>query len=644
MKGLLASTIASPQARDVFQEQSIDFACNHGNRYGFQSPFEQLDATDAAATTKSLMPAMPAQQQPFPKKLKTLPRDLLDDKPLRLRGGGPGDEEDEEMPQMPPAAHAPNTKWHLGGGGGGEGGLITVEVLSFMGTQEEGWKYAVKDVASDRTWPAVTHFDLIPIYDGSTILPSEWPFVGDVDRPIEELIETLVTCKDESMFLSAEKSKELVKLHKELEKAKKMPETTDEEKNAKDKAVSEAESKLKKASPQKTVWSIGEGELQEDHFRLQLQCRNSDKRIKYLQNQAREHDASDRQKDDKIRRLEEKIHELEKRDDTIVSPASKKRKSVDDPQFTLDYEDDVLDSLDEFEKKTAELFGIPNSDDLINSPNHQKWKQGFLNDPEKFDDMVLSVNTITKYDPLVQPLAIVDLDIAPETEQFGTLLSYYFDKDGDRKDLTLEDTLEEFNCWLHKYIYDKNNKVNSGCNSKKIFAFLSQRLLTESPLQQQKVQALYLQFQNMLMLESFKVNSDGVVKSSAKHLLKLVEAARQVLDLKQDDDETKDLQRNMKVLLTILYTLSSCFKIDMDCETKKQKISAVKLLVQNYVHDLKRVEDEKKAAKNQQSTDKDNDPWASIRGSSSSSDTNARVRAARERRSFGGATTPPPGL
>jgi len=145
----------------------------------------------------------------------------------------------------------------------------------------------------------------------------------------------------------------------------------------------------------------------------------------------------------------------------------------------------------------------------------------------------------------------------------------------------------------------------------------------------------------MLMLEQFKVNSNGVVKSSAKHLLKLVEAAREVLDQESDDDE---LQRNMKVLLTILYTLSSCFKIDMDCETKKQKISAVKLLVQNYVHDLKRVEDEKKAAKNQHSTDKDNDPWASIRGSSSSSDTNARVRVARERRSFGGATTPPPGL
>merc|ERR1719217_1058898 len=131
-----------------------------------------------------------------------------------------------------------------------------------------------------------------------------------------------------------------------------MPETSDEEKNAKDKAVSEAELKLKKATPQKTVWSIGESELQEDHFRLQFQCRNSDKRIKYLENQSREHDASDRHNHDMIRRLQEKIQELEKRDDTIVSPASKKRKSVDDPQFTLDYEDDVLDSLDEFEKKT----------------------------------------------------------------------------------------------------------------------------------------------------------------------------------------------------------------------------------------------------------------------------------------------------
>ena len=116
-----------------------------------------------------------------------------------------------------------------------------------------------------------------------------------------------------------------------------------------------------------------------------------------------------------------------------------------------------------------------------------------------------------------------------------------------------------------------------------------------------------------------------------------------MLDLKPDDDETEELQKKMKVLLTILYTISSCFKLHMEGETKLQKISAVKLLVKNYGHDLKRAEDEKKAS-NKTSTDDDNDPWASIRGSSSSSDTNARVRAARERRSFGGATTPPPGL
>ena len=149
-----------------------------------------------------------------------------------------------------------------------------------------------------------------------------------------------------------------------------------------------------------------EGPCLSSHVTSLQQCRNSDKRIKYLQNQAREHDASDRQKDDKIRRLEEKIHELEKRDDTIVSPASKKRKSVDDPQFTLDYQDDVASSMDEFENKSAETFGIP--DLVLNGSHHQKWKEDYLDDPEKFDDMVQPVTSITKSDPIVQPLPSSD--------------------------------------------------------------------------------------------------------------------------------------------------------------------------------------------------------------------------------------------
>ena len=181
-------------------------------------------------------------------------------------------------------------------------------------------------------------------------------------------------------------------------------------------------------------------------------------------------------------------------------------------------------------------------------------------------------------------------------------------------------------------------------NSKKIQDMcLSQRLLTESPLHTAKAQNRYLQFQNMLMLEQFKSNSDGgVVKSSAKHLLKLVEAARQVLDQESDDDETKELQHKMKVLLTILYTLSSCLKLDCEAETKLQKISAVKFLLQNYRDELKRKEDAARA----QPTGGDFDPWAAANLIGSPSETSAqhRVRIARDRRSFGGATTPPPGL
>merc|ERR1712072_1534898 len=96
---------------------------------------------------------------------------------------------------------------------------------------------------------------------------------------------------------------------------------------------------------------------------------------------------------------------------------------------------------------------------------------------------------------LVQPLKSFDENQCPDTEQFGTLLSHFIEKQG--KDLPIDYMLTEMSHWLRKNIDDKDAKWNS----KKVFALLTQRLLTDSSLHTPHAENLYRKFQMMLLLE-----------------------------------------------------------------------------------------------------------------------------------------------